>query len=271
MHTIDGLRERIDRSRIPFVALATYVVALVAWVALVERWLPMPGSGTGTGAGTRMADPGAPEAMALANGPSGVGLYLLMWGVMMVAMMYPATVPLFRLYNGTLRDTTTPERTTRLGAFMGTYALVWALTGVVPLAVNRVVPVATVADESGAVLLGGSLVVLSAYQLSSYKHRCLDYCRSPLGFLTEHYRPGIRGAIRLSGRFSVFCIGCCWALMGLMVVVGSMNLLWMAGITVVMSLERMVSWGDRLATAIGVVSGVVGVGLVGAGLVPLVG
>jgi len=269
MHTIDGFRERIDRSRIPFVALATYVVALFAWVALVERWLPMPGSGTG--AGTRMADPGAPEAMALANGPSGVGLYLLMWGVMMVAMMYPATVPLFRLYNGTLRDTTTPERMTRLGAFMGTYALVWALTGVVPLAVNRVVPVAAVADESGTVLLGGSLVVLSAYQLSSYKHRCLDYCRSPLGFLTDHYRPGVRGAIRLSGRFSVFCIGCCWALMGLMVVVGSMNLLWMAGITVVMSLERVVSWGDRLATATGVVAGVVGLGLVVASQLPTAG
>ncbi|WP_318568167.1 DUF2182 domain-containing protein [Salinigranum marinum] len=269
MHTRDGLRERIDLSRIPFVALATYVVALLAWVALAERWLPMPGSGTA--AGTRMADPGAPEAMALANGPSGVGLYLLMWGVMMLAMMYPATVPLFRLYNGTLRGTTKPERITRLGAFMGTYTVVWALTGVVPLAVNRVVPVATLAAESGTVLLGASLLVLSAYQLSSYKHRCLDYCRSPLGFLTDHYRPGVRGAIRLSGRFSVFCLGCCWALMGLMVVVGSMNLLWMAGITIVVSLERMVSWGDRLATATGLVSGVVGLGLVVAGQLPLVG
>lgn len=265
MHT----RERIDLTRIPFVVLVTYVIAVLSWVALVERWLPMPGAGTG--AGTQMSDPGVPESMALANGPSGVGLYLLMWGVMMVAMMYPSTVPLFRLYNRTLRGTTKPERATHLGAFMGTYALVWALTGLVPLAVNRVVPVAAVADQRGAVVLGGSLLVLSVYQLSSYKHRCLDYCRSPLGFLTDHYRPGVVGAIRLSGRFSVFCIGCCWALMGLMVVVGSMNLLWMAGIAVVMSLERVVSWGDRLATAVGVGAGVAGIGLVVVGSFGVVG
>jgi predicted metal-binding membrane protein len=137
--------------------------------------------------------------------------------------------------------------------------------------VNRVVPVATVADERGTVRLGGALLVVAVYQLSAAKRRCLEYCRSPLGFLTEQYRPGIRGAIRLSGRFSVFCIGCCWALMGLMLVVGSMNLLWMAGITVVMSLERVVSWGDRLATATGLVAGVVGAGLLVMGGLPLAG
>jgi predicted metal-binding membrane protein len=268
MHALTVLRERIDPSRLPLVALATYVIALLAWAALIERWLPMPG--TETGGGMRMSDPGAPEAMALANGMPGVGLYLLMWGVMMVAMMYPSTVPLFRLYDGTLRDATKAERVTRLGAFMGTYALVWALTGLVPLAVNRLVPVAIITDGSGTAVLGGSLLVVSAYQLSSYKHRCLDYCRSPLGFLTDHYRPGVRGAIRLSGRFSVFCIGCCWALMGLMVVVGSMNLLWMAGIAAIMSLERVVSWGDLLATVTGYAAGIVGVVLVATSwLVPL--
>jgi predicted metal-binding membrane protein len=269
MHPLDGLRGRVERRRIPLVALATYLVALLAWVALVERWLPMPGATPG--ADMRMADPGAPEAMALANGLSGVGLYLLMWGVMMVAMMYPATVPLFRLYDGTLREATKRERVTRLSAFVGTYTLIWAFTGVVPLAVNRVVPLAALADESGSALLGGSLLVLSAYQLSSYKHHCLDYCRSPLGFLADHYRPGVRGAIRLSGRFSVFCLGCCWALMGLVVVVGSMNLLWMAGITVVVSLERVVSWGDRLATATGYVAGIMGAGLVVASLLAPLG
>ena len=236
------------------------MIALFAWVALIERWLPMPGAGIETG--MRMSDPGAPEAMALANGVSGVGLYLLMWGVMMVAMMYPTTVPLFRLYNGTVRGGTKSERATRLGAFVGTYALVWALTGIVPLAVNYLLPVIAIDNEGRTALLGGALLVVSAYQLSTYKYRCLDYCRSPLGFLTEHYHPGVRGAIRLSARFSVFCIGCCWALMGLMIVVGSMNLLWMAGIAVVVSLERVLSWGDRLATATGFVAGLVGVALV---------
>ncbi|WP_251342845.1 DUF2182 domain-containing protein [Haloplanus halophilus] len=243
--------------RVPVVALVTYGIALLAWLSLVGRWLPMPGSVPGL----RMSDPGAPEAMALSNGPVGVGLYLFMWGVMMVAMMYPSSVPLFRLYYKTLDGTTTGGKAARVGAFMGTYALVWTLTGVVPLAVNAVLPIATVASERGALLFGGTLAVLSAYQLSPYKHRCLKYCRTPLGFLMEYHEPGVRGAAAMSLRFAVFCVGCCWALFAVMVVVGSMNLLWMAGLTVVLSLERTVGWGDRLARGVGVVAGLGSVAL----------
>ena len=254
MGTRYSFRDRFDLRRIPVVALVTYGVALLAWVAIVRRWLPMPG----TAPGLRMSDPGAPEAMALSSGAAGWTLYLFMWSVMMVAMMYPSSVPLFRLYYRTLDGTTRSGKTARVGAFMGTYALVWTLTGVVPLVVNAVVPIATVASESGSLLFGGTLLLLSGYQLSPYKHRCLKRCRSPLGFLMEYHEPGVRGAARMSLRFSAFCVGCCWALFAVMVVVGSMNLLWMAGLTVVLSLERVVACGDRLARGVGVAAGVAG-------------
>lgn len=52
--------------------------------------------------------------------------------------------------------------------------------------------------------------------------------------------------------------GCRWALFAVMVVVGSMNILWMAVITVVPSVERAVGWGDRLPKGVGVASGVGG-------------
>ena len=256
----EAVRRRLPTDRLPVIALVTYLIALLAWVAIVERWLPMPGGGGDTG--MQMSEPGAPEAMALSNGPSGIGIYLFIWGVMMVAMMYPSSVPLFRLYAKTLDGTTRTGRAARLGAFMGTYALVWTLVGVVPLVVNAVVPVATVAGEQSGVLVGGTLVLVGAYQLSPYKDRCLQYCRTPLGFLMEYHEPGVRGAAKMSFRFSVFCVGCCWALFALMVVVGSMNVLWMAGITVVLSVERMVGWGERLASGVGVASGVAGVALV---------
>ena len=274
--------------RLPLAVLVAFTASVFAWLALVNHWLPMPGDeshdhgvndqrthdhgshdhGTGESA-MEMTDPGVPEAMALTNGVSGIGLYLLMWGVMMIAMMYPSTIPLFRLYEGTLRDAPATERLPKLGAFMGTYAVVWGLTGIVPLLVNWFVPIAPIAAGNEALLLGASLLVLASYQVSPYKQQCLDYCRSPLGFLTAHHRPGVSGAIRLSGRFSVFCVGCCWALMGLMVVVGSMNVLWMAIITVVLSLERLVSWGPQLATAIGVLAGGAGIGLL-VGSLPVV-
>ncbi|NHN61278.1 MULTISPECIES: DUF2182 domain-containing protein [Halorussus] len=254
----DSLRDRITRRRIPIVAVVTYALALLAWAAVVGRWLPMPGGE----AGTRMSDPGVPEEMALSNGATGIGLYLFMWGVMMVAMMYPSSIPLFRLYARTLEGSSTAGKAARVGAFVGTYAFVWTLTGIVPLAVNATVPISGLASDRGALLLGGTLLLLAGYQLSPYKYRCLRYCRSPLGFLMSHHRPGVRGAVRTSWQFSIFCVGCCWALFAFMVVVGSMNIVWMALIAVVLSLERTVAWGGQLARAVGVLAGVAGIATV---------
>ena len=263
MTTSNSIRDQFGLRRIPIVAIVTYGIALLAWTAIIQRWLPMPDMVPGL----RMSDPGAPEAMALSNGPVGVGLYLFMWGVMMVAMMYPSSVPLFRMYYNTFNEATTTETAARVGAFMGTYALVWAATGVIPLAVNAVVPIAAIANQHGAFLFGGTLLILSVYQLSSYKNRCLKYCRTPLGFLMEYHKPGIRGAAEMSFRFSVFCVGCCWALFAVMVVVGSMNILWMAGITIVLSLERILGWGDRLANGIGVAAGIGGIAVIAMGVI----
>ena len=248
-------RSIIGGRNVPTMALVTYLIAVIAWVAIVARWLPMPG---GNGMAMEMSAPGVPEAMALASGPSGILLYLFMWGVMMIAMMYPSSVPLFRFYSRTLAGTTKLGKAARLSTFMGAYALVWALTGIIPLVVNAVVPIANLATERGSVLIGGTLILVAAYQLSPYKHRCLKYCRTPFGFLMEYNQPGIRGAAQMSFRFSMFCVGCCWALFALMVVVGSMNLLWMAGITVVLSLERVIDRGDVLARAVGIIAGVAG-------------
>lgn len=258
MHTRDSFRNRFHFDDIPVIALVTYVIALLAWLAIINRWLPMPGGAIDM----QMSDPGVPEAMALSNGLTGAGLYLVMWGVMMIAMMYPSSVPLFRLYYKTIEGTTKMGKTARVGAFMGTYALVWTLTGIVPLLVNAVVPLATVANEYIGFLMGGTLLLLAGYQVSPYKYRCLRYCRSPLGFLMSTHRPGVRGAIRTSWEFSVFCVGCCWALFAFMVVVGSMNILWMAIITVVLSLERVVGWGERLAHVTGIVAGMAGIALI---------
>ncbi|PCR90872.1 DUF2182 domain-containing protein [Natrinema ejinorense] len=255
MHTRGPLRIRFRFRHVPIVALVAYVIALLAWVAVASRLLPM----TGEAMTMQLSDPAAPETMALSNGATGVGLYLTMWGVMMIAMMYPSSVPLFQLYYKTLAGTSTPGKAIRVGAFMGTYAVVWTLTGIVPLLVTAVVPFATLAGGDGGLLLGGSLLLLSGYQLSPYKYRCLRHCRSPLGFLMGHHQPGVRGAVRMGWEFSVFCVGCCWALFAFMVVVGSMNLVWMALIAVVLSLERTVAWGEQLATAVGVLAGVAGV------------
>jgi predicted metal-binding membrane protein len=247
-----GLRET------QFVGLGVYVLALVAWLAMVARLLPMPRSEAG---GMRtamdMADPGVPEMMATGAGLSGWVLYLFMWGVMMIAMMYPSSVPLVRMYHGTLAGRSRSERLLRVGAFLGAYTLLWTAVGIVPLLVTQFVPLARVVESD--VLVGGTLLLLGVYQLSPYKDRCLSHCRTPLGFLLTHSRPGVRGAARMGLEHGWFCLGCCWALFAFMVVVGTMNLVWMAIITVVLSIERTVAWGDRLARGVGVAAGVAGV------------
>ena len=252
----DSLRRHFGLQRIPIVALVTYVIALLAWVIIVGRWVPMTTGGSGMQ--MRMSAPGVPETMALSNGFSGIILYLVMWGVMMIAMMYPSSVPLFSMYYRTITGATRAGKAARVSAFMGTYMAVWTFTGILPLVVNTVVPIATIANKQGTSLLGVTLLLLATYQLSPYKYRCLKHCRTPLGFLMEYSRPGVSGAARMSFRFSVFCVGCCWALFAVMVVVGSMNILWMAVITAILSLERLVSWGDQLAKGVGVVAGIGG-------------
>lgn len=43
MGMLDSFRDRITHRGVSIVALVTYGVALLAWVAVVGRWLPMPG------------------------------------------------------------------------------------------------------------------------------------------------------------------------------------------------------------------------------------
>lgn len=241
------------------VAAGVYLLALVAWLEILTRWMRMPAADAHPAS---MAHPGVPETLAVAGGVRGWLLYLAMWGTMMVAMMYPSSVPLLRLYSTTLDGVATRGKLLRVAAFLGTYTLVWTATGLIPLLVTRTVSLHGLAVTHGEVLLGGVLLLLGSYQLSPYKYRCLKRCRSPLGFLMQSHRPGLRGAVHMSFRHSIYCVGCCWALFTFMVVVGSMNIVWMAIITVVLSLERTVAWGEWLASAVGILAGVAGIGLI---------
>jgi predicted metal-binding membrane protein len=84
------------------------------------------------------------------------------------------------------------------------------------------------------------------------KNACLAHCRSPLSFLTEHWREGPAGALRMGLLHGLFCVGCCWALMALLFVAGVMNLLWVAAIAVFVLLEKL--W--RQGLLVGRIAGV---------------
>jgi predicted metal-binding membrane protein len=185
-------------------------------------------------------------------------VFMSMWITMMVAMMFPTVAPIVLLHRMVMRRQGQGVATT--AAFGGGYLAVWAIVGVIPFAV--LVAFRVVADGAGWVgpVSGAVLIAAGAYQFTRWKETCQRACRSPLTFLATHdFRRGSRGAIRAGMSHGLYCIGCCWALMAVLFVVGLMNLAWMAGIAVVFLAEKNWRHGPALSKIAGLV--VIGVGI----------
>ena len=104
-------------------------------------------------------------------------------------------------------------------------------------------------ESSSNRLTGAILVVAGLYQFTYWKGRCLTQCRSPLGFLMTNWRDGIKGAFQMGLRHGIFCLGCCWALMGLLFAVGVMNLVWVAVLAAFVLFEK-TGWAGELVVRI---------------------
>ena len=98
------------------------------------------------------------------------------------------------------------------------------------------------------------LALAGAFQFSSLKYRCLERCRTTFGFVAERWR-GVapsRAALRIGLDHGAFCVGCCWALMLVMFVVGVGRLGWMLALAAVMAAEKNLAWGRHLRTPLGI-------------------
>jgi predicted metal-binding membrane protein len=102
----------------------------------------------------------------------------------------------------------------------------------------------------GAAVLAGA----GLFQWSALKYRCLDQCRTPFGFVSArwHGRSPAREAFRIGADHGLFCVGCCWALMLTMFVVGTGSVGWMLALAALMAAEKNLPWGRRLAAPLGV-------------------
>ena len=175
---------------------------------------------------------------------------------MTVAMMLPTSLPVlttFYTIAGRRAD-----RSQLLALVIAGYLFVWTLFGIVVYFGNVVLQ--WLASNSPW-LMGHSwaaapifLLLAGLFQFTPLKYRCLDKCRSPLSFVLGHWqgRHDRWQAFRLGVDHGVFCVGCCWALMLLMFVVGIGSLIWMMILAVVMGVEKNAPWGRRLSTPLGV-------------------
>lgn len=174
-------------------------------------------------------------------------LTLLMWVVMMQAMMLPAALPVFLLYRRCLHGDR--QRLARLLLFGTAYVLLWSLfallmTGLQVLGeqLGWLDPMALrLPPRLGAL----ALFLAGLFQWSQAKAACLQHCQSPLGFLQHHVRPGLAGSWRLGLHHGLYCLGCCWALMLLLLVVGAMSLWGMAALALLVLAEKCLPLGER--------------------------
>ena len=223
--------------------LATVAVLLalaaVAWWATVDEARDMRGMVQG------LAHIG--EAMPF---DMTAPLFLAMWTTMMVAMMFPTIAPVVLLHRLVMRKSGRGVAPT--ATFAAGYLVVWSAVGVVPLAV--LVGFRELADDTDWVdrAAGGVLAIAGGYQFTRWKEACLKACRSPLTFLSTHdFGHGLTGTFRAGVSHGLYCLGCCWALMTVLLVVGVMNLAWMAAIAVVFLLEKNWEHSELLTRVVG--------------------
>ncbi len=149
--------------------------------------------------------------------------------------------------------------------FVGSYLLVWAVTGIVLLLIWSIpVNYFFMHFEIGQqqqlqIVYGIVLVIAGLYQFSSLKAKCLLYCESPLSFFMRRWRSGSIGAIRMGTYHGFYCLGCCWPYFLVMVALGWMNLLWMALFAGVIFGEKIWSKGIWIARSVGLGLAIVGI------------
>ncbi len=188
--------------------------------------------------------------------PVDFALMFLMWAVMMVAMMVPGAAPMILLYAAVARRISPPGHTgAQVGAFVCGYVAAWtafaaAATGL-QWALEGMALLSPMMTGSSALFGGLLLIAAGLYQWTPAKDVCLKHCRAPLTFIASRWRPGAGGALRMGTEHGLFCIGCCWAIMGLLFVGGVMNLLWVAAIALFVLVEKAAPLGPLTGRAAG--------------------
>lgn len=182
-------------------------------------------------------------------------LFVLGWVAMTAAMMLPTSLPLLEIFRRLTRARA--DRKLLLGLLVGGYLGAWTGFGLVAHGLYIAFYVLAGAGswlQGNAWILGAATLALAGlFQFSALKHRCLDNCRAPMSFVLARWRGRAErwNAFRLGIDHGLFCVGCCWALMLLMFVVGTGSVGWMMVLGAVMAAERNLPWGRRLSAPLG--------------------
>jgi predicted metal-binding membrane protein len=246
---------RYDRAVVLFSLVG---VVVMAWIYLLR--------GAGIEMGAMGMSGGQMMRMAPAWTPGYAVLIFFMWAIMMVAMMLPSAARPVLLV-ASLARTRSDQASGMPAAMLFTAGCLVVWTGfsfaatLLQWAFDRGGMLSEAMASRSPVVAGLILLGAGVYQLTPLKQACLQHCRSPLDS-PAHGREGAAAIVATGLRHGLFCLGCCWVLMGLLFVGGVMNILWIAALSVLVAIEKVAPRGEAIAKALGAM-------MIGAGVVRL--
>lgn len=190
------------------------------------------------------------QAREMGAGPGTMGLafplFAAMWVAMMAAMMLPAIGPVAA---GVGRPGSRAATRVGSGLFFGAgFLLPWAAYGVLAFVALSGTGQLVEAWPDAARWLGvGILAVAGLYQFSPWKLRALAHCR-----MVAHRDHRSSASLGDGIRDGVVCVGCCWALMTVLIAMGVMNLAAMAGLAAAIFAEKVLPRPRLIAGLVGV-------------------
>lgn len=238
---------------IPRAALAITAVlgafTIIAWLVVAQSNMPMAGT----------LDPVA------------LILFTLIWGIGMVAMMFPSLVPM--AYAITVHSRKSIEQTRespslrRLIApgttalFVLGYVAIWTLVGVFFYLAFASLVIAGLPSDFAFIgpVAGGILVATGLYQFTRFKLQSLMKCRHPIGFIMTRWRDGTLGAGTMGLDYGLFCTKCCWVLMAGLLTVGAMSTPLVGVFALIIFAEKVGPYGAIVTKIIGIAFLAVGI------------
>jgi predicted metal-binding membrane protein len=265
---VAGLGHVLARPKV-LAAFCVIVLAGLGWLYLALILAGMGGSSIGFG----------PGVLKVLCGPltdgSWSAAYIAtigsMWAAMTLAMMLPSATPMILTYAG-IADAAARQSNQIITpiALVGGYIAVWLAFSVAATLMQIIFVKAALLDASMAstdkLFTGVIFVAAGFYQFSALKNACLTRCQQPFPFFFANWATTPDGVFRLGLKQGLYCLGCCWAMMLVMFAVGVMNVVWMAALGIIMTIEKMLT-GRRFTHVVGAALIAVGTGVVLAALV----
>lgn len=185
-----------------------------------------------------------------------IALFAMAWILMTAATMLPTALPMIVAFRSVVarREDATALVWWLAAGFGASWAVAGVAAAVGDLAAHELLSQSGL-DRHPQIVSGAGLGLAAAYQLSRLAQSCLRACRSPFGFLARHWtgRSDVtRQAFAVGGAYAWSCLGCCAALMLVMLGIGMGNVGWMLALGAIAAAQKIAPFGDRLRVLVGI-------------------